>query len=217
MGFLDSSDPQHTQFIDLVRGRIYGHHAFYAEARVSNDLWEETIHRSLEALGVPHVWTHGSHEVGTDIALLDENGDRKTTISVKSGTYSRTNQTLKFSGSRLGSHSASIQEMHHKIVSTQSDYYLFAAQPTGRGADAPPKDHNNYSLFLIPKRLVSYGRADQWVPEGRNWVYTSPTLKAEIRASMSYQLWTTLQLRPEGAVPIFPFEEISTAKQVNRS
>jgi hypothetical protein len=180
----------HPDFLNEIKSRIQLHHSLYKSTRVSADLWEEVIVRSLEKLGYSVDWNSGSHKVGTDI-LLKDNSLGDFTLSAKSGVYEADKNTLTFSGSRLGTYKNNFTDMLEHIKKTQSDVYLFAA-----GEKSKNRSNHTYSIFAVAKSKIDYAAESQWRDTSDKPNIHTQYLKADVRPSMSHQLWTTLKLEP---------------------
>ena len=188
MDIFDPGHPGRPNLLTDLEDKIRRHHTLYPRTRVKADQWEEILSVTLAQLGVPNEWGPGSHRIGTDITL-----GSGVTVSAKSGTYDRAEQTLTFSGSRLGKHSSTLSAMVNHVLATKSDWYAFCAGPKTKSRSP------EYDLFFIPGYLLDYGSPADWVQRTTEsgssvWAFGGSSLSAEIRSSMSHQLWTTLNL-----------------------
>ena len=172
------------------------HHAVYL-APAKADQLEELISAALHRLGFLNDWKPGSHTVSTDITLTSSGA----TLSVKSGTIS--NGSLTISGSRLGTSSSSLDSMLEVVKKSTAQFYLCVAR---KDADWKPQPDGTadrkYWLLVFPSALLDYGGASAWTQrttKNGSVVYEySPEhaviQEASIRASMSHQLWTRIDL-----------------------
>jgi hypothetical protein len=194
---LDPGHPDRPALLSHLESLIRAHHELYEEGRVKAEQWEELLSRALRMAGHPNEWNCGSHAVGTDITL-----DSGSTVSAKSGVYDEAKRILTFSGSRLGKHGADIASMVHHVNASRSDYYAFAASPKRKPGLC-------YDIFFVPGALIHYGSREDWTlkPDAKSpvWAYSGPRLRAEIRSSMSHQIWTDLRLERMSQVPAHSF------------
>lgn len=200
MEILDPGHPDRPVLLGHIEQLIRTHHSLYEHSRVKADQWEELLTKALIQTGFPCQWQAGSHAVGTDVTLASG-----ATVSVKSGTHDTAKSALVFSGSRLGRHSHSINAMVNYLNATRSNYYALAATPKPATSGTI-----EYHIFLIPGRLIHYGQGHEWGEKASNasapiWEYANPNLSAEIRASMSHQVWTTLDLSAMRQAPAHTF------------
>jgi hypothetical protein len=175
---------------------LVGEHHHRYRSPVRDVYLEELLTLALEQCGNANTWQPGSHSVSTDITLAGG-----VTWSVKSGTLKK--GTLKISGSRLGSHSTSIAAMLSAIRSSSAQAYLSLARRESDWTPLPQReDEKRYHLFAFPARLLDYGRPADWerrtTAGGKTvWQLRAPrgaVAKATITESMSWQLWTTIDI-----------------------
>ena len=152
---------------------------------------EELISQTLKENGKPNDWKpNRSHTVSKDFSLEDGKS-----FSIKSGVYDPKNNTLKFSGSRLGKHDT-LEAMVEQIKETHADFYICLARSDKEWSVIPEKDEDKkYYLFVFESDKLDYSGA--WgVKEskkgGFKYVMDIPGMHAKISPSMSYQLWTTV-------------------------
>lgn len=151
---------------------------------------EEQVHLAFSSYGISTNWEPDrSHRISVDMTL-----DTGETVSIKSGEYIFAQDKLKFSGSRLGKHST-IEEMLHAIESSSADYYVSIARIKKEWTPTPSHgDSKIYYLFVFKSKSLGYSE-NSWIRQstkGGNFNYSmeSHGVQAQIRASMSYQLWT---------------------------
>jgi hypothetical protein len=174
------------------------HHMLYRLPAISEFL-EELIAEVLQENGYPNDWKpNRSHTVSKDLTLLgskDLTLNEGKSFSIKSGIYDPKKKTLKFSGSRLGKHDT-IESMVEAIEDTHADFYICLAKAPEDWSNIPGKaDPKCYYLFVFEASKLDY--TGQWgVKEskkgGFKYVIDKPGFHAKISASMSYQLWTTV-------------------------
>jgi hypothetical protein len=168
------------------------HHMLYRLPAISEFL-EELIAKALQENGYPNDWKpNRSHTVSKDLTL-----DAGKSFSIKSGVYDPKKQTLKFSGSRLGKHNT-IEAMVESIDNTHADFYICLAKASEDWSSIPGKaDPKTYYLFVFEAAKLDYNGV--WgVKEskkgGFKYVMDKPGMHAKIAPSMSYQLWTTVDI-----------------------
>jgi hypothetical protein len=151
---------------------------------------EEQVHLAFSRTGLSTDWEPDrSHRISVDMTL-----DSGETISIKSGDYNVSQRKLKFSGSRLGQHST-IEEMLHAIEANSADYYVSIARIKKDWTPVPNlRDKKIYYLFVFESQRLGYAE-NSWIKQetrsgGFNYSMTGHGVEAQIRASMSYQLWT---------------------------
>lgn len=151
---------------------------------------EEQVHHAFERFKITTDWQPDrSHRISVDMTL-----DSGETISIKSGDYNVAQRKLKFSGSRLGQHST-IEEMLHAIESNSADYYVSIARIKKDWTPVPNMEEQKiYYLFVFKSKNLAYAE-NNWVRQdtrngGFNYSMTGNGVEAQIRSSMSHQLWT---------------------------
>ena len=172
------------------------HHSVYLAPAKAEQL-EELVSNALTNAGLLNDWAPGSHAVSTDITL-EASG---ATLSVKSGTVA--NGVLEISGSRLGKNSTSVASMLADVKARSAQFYVSVAKvKTDWSGKVLPSSEKRYQLFIFPADLLDYGTGDEWTTRSNangKTVYTYEATrgaisKAEIRASMSHQLWTRIDI-----------------------
>jgi len=168
------------------------HHMLYRLPAISEFL-EELIAEVLQENGYPNDWKpNRSHAVSKDLTL-----DAGKSFSIKSGIYDPKKQTLKFSGSRLGKHNT-IEAMVESIDNTHADFYICLAKASEDWSNVPGKaDPKTYYLFVFEAAKLDYNGV--WGVKvskkgGFKYVIDKPGMHAKIAPSMSYQLWTTVDI-----------------------
>jgi hypothetical protein len=168
------------------------HHTIYRLPAISEYL-EELVSEALQENGYSNDWKpNRSHAVSKDLTL-----DEGKSFSIKSGIYDPKNKTLKFSGSRLGKHNT-IESMVESIEHTHADFYICLAKAPEDWSNVPEKAKSKtYYLFVFEASKLDYSGV--WgVKEskkgGFKYVIDKPGMHAKIAPSMSYQLWTTVDI-----------------------
>lgn len=169
------------------------HHEIY-RLPCFGEYLEELINKSLVDEGLRTDWEPDrSHAISIDMTL-----DSGETISVKSGDYNPNLGKLKFSGSRLGQHST-IEEMLRAVESNAADYYVCVARIKKDWIPVPFfEDPKIYYLFIFASTTLGYSEHSWFKQETRNGGYNftmqAHGIEAQIRSSMSHQLWTTASI-----------------------
>lgn len=168
---------------------LANHHQIY-RLPCFGEYLEEQVHHAFARSGTSTDWEPDrSHRISVDMTL-----DSGETISIKSGDYNMTQGKLKFSGSRLGQHS-SIEDMLRAIESNSADYYVSIARIKKDWTPVPNAgDFKIYYLFVFESQKLGYSE-HSWTKQGTrngnfNYSMTGHGVDAQIRASMSHQLWT---------------------------
>jgi hypothetical protein len=120
--------------------------------------------------------------------------DTGESFSIKSGVYA--NNTLTFSGSRLGKHET-LDAMISSVVSNSADWYVCLAKADQDWSSVPSQNEiKTYYLFVFPSQTLIYDNGlwnkVQTKSGGYNYVMESIGLSARINTSMSSQLWTSV-------------------------
>jgi hypothetical protein len=197
------------EMIKHIIDELVRHHEAY-NIRCSGDFWEERLDTALNRTRLGSDWTPGSHAVSTDTSLT---GANNMTVSVKSGTVTGQEEEVKLtiSGSRLGKHSGNMDAMLAHVKTTSAEVYVCLSHrdtdwkfKDDSGADRKVQDTDDkvYNLFVFPSSLLDYGQPSDWddhqTPSGHTvWALprTEPRkMSAEIRGSMSHQLWTKIDV-----------------------
>jgi hypothetical protein len=115
-------------------------------------------------------------------------------FSVKSGVYA--NNTLTFSGSRLGKYQT-LDAMISSVVDNSADYYVCLAKCDQDWSSVPAENEKKvYYLFIFDSKALIYDSGVWNKVEtksgGYNYVMESIGLSARINTSMSSQLWTSV-------------------------
>ena len=165
------------------------HHSVY-RLPCTSEFLEELISNTLSEAGYINDWQpNRSHSISVDMSL--ESGD---SFSVKSGVYA--NNTLTFSGSRLGKYDG-LDNMIASVVSNSADYYVCLAKADQDWSSVPSQNEKKiYYLFMFPSQTLIYDNAlwnkVQTKSGGYNYVMESIGMSARINTSMSSQLWTSV-------------------------
>ena len=165
------------------------HHSVY-RLPCTSEFLEELISNTLSEAGYINDWQpNRSHSISIDMSL--ESGD---SFSIKSGVYA--NNTLTFSGSRLGKYDG-LDNMIASVVSNSADYYVCLAKADQDWSSVPSQNEKKiYYLFMFPSQTLIYDNAlwnkVQTKSGGYNYVMESIGMSARINTSMSSQLWTSV-------------------------
>jgi hypothetical protein len=172
------------ELIDILRRRICEYHSLYSLPLIA-ELWEETLHRSIEELEFTTTWTPTrGHGVGEDMRI---NGLDHSRISCKSGQILNTRalhtMCVKFNGGRSTSHHTLEERIAH-FSGDHDDYYFLLAKPK--------IFRKQYNLLVFRSELVRPNQLE-WTQIGNNARGVGPFI-CTITENMSYQLWTTLPM-----------------------
>lgn len=165
------------------------HHSVY-RLPCTSEFLEELISNTFTEHGLINDWQpNRSHSISVDMSL--ESGQ---SFSVKSGVYA--NNTLTFSGSRLGKHDG-LDNMIASVVSNSADYYVCLAKSDQDWSSVPSQNEKKiYYLFIFPSQTLIYDNGlwnkVQTKSGGYNYVMESIGMSARINTSMSSQLWTSV-------------------------
>ena len=165
------------------------HHSVY-RLPCTSEFLEELISNTLSEAGYINDWQpNRSHSISVDMSL--ESGE---SFSIKSGVYA--NNTLTFSGSRLGKYDG-LDNMIASVVSNSADYYVCLAKADQDWSSVPSQNEiKTYYLFVFPSQTLIYDNGlwnkVQTKSGGYNYVMESIGLSARINTSMSSQLWTSV-------------------------
>ena len=165
------------------------HHSVY-RLPCTSEFLEELISNTFTEAGYINDWQpNRSHSISVDMSL--ESGE---SFSVKSGVYA--NNTLTFSGSRLGKHDG-LDNMIASVVSNSADYYVCLAKSDQDWSSVPSQNEKKiYYLFIFPSQTLIYdnGLWNKVITKsgGYNYVMESIGMSARINTSMSSQLWTSV-------------------------
>jgi hypothetical protein len=175
--------------IEGLTEKLKIHHSVY-RLPCTSEFLEELISNTFTQNGLINDWQpNRSHSVSVDMSL--ESGE---SFSVKSGVYA--NNTLTFSGSRLGKHDG-LDNMISSVVSNSADYYVCLAKADQDWSSVPSQNEKKiYYLFIFPSQTLIYDNGlwnkVQTKSGGYNYVMESIGMSARINTSMSSQLWTSV-------------------------
>jgi sensor histidine kinase YesM len=165
------------------------HHSVY-RLPCTSEFLEELIASVLTEAGYTNDWQpNRSHSISVDMSL-----DSGQSFSVKSGVYA--NNTLTFSGSRLGKH-VGLDNMIASVIDNSADYYVCLAKSDQDWSSVPSQNEKKvYYLFVFPSQTLMYD-SGVWnkvdtKSGGYNYVMESIGMSARINTSMSSQLWTSV-------------------------
>ena len=165
------------------------HHSVY-RLPCTSEFLEELIASALTEAGYINDWQpNRSHSISVDMSL--ESGE---SFSVKSGVYA--NNTLTFSGSRLGKYQT-LDAMIDSVVNNSAKYYVCLAKADQDWSSVPAKNEKKvYYLFIFDAQTLVYD-SNVWnkvetKSGGYNYVMESIGMSARINTSMSSQLWTSV-------------------------
>jgi hypothetical protein len=165
------------------------HHSVY-RLPCTSEFLEELISTVFTEKGLINDWKpNRSHSISVDMSL-----DTGESFSVKSGVYA--NNTLTFSGSRLGKHET-LDKMIDSVVSNSADYYVCLAKSDQDWSSVPSQNEKKiYYLFVFPSQTLIYDNGlwnkVETKSGGYNYVMESIGMSARINTSMSSQLWTSV-------------------------
>jgi hypothetical protein len=175
--------------IEGLTEKLKIHHSVY-RLPCTSEFLEELISTVFTEHGLINDWKpNRSHSISVDMSL--ESGE---SFSIKSGVYA--NNTLTFSGSRLGKHDG-LDNMIASVVSNSADYYVCLAKADQDWSSVPSQNEiKTYYLFVFPSQTLIYDNGlwnkVQTKSGGYNYVMESIGLSARINTSMSSQLWTSV-------------------------
>jgi hypothetical protein len=165
------------------------HHSVY-RLPCTSEFLEELISTVFTENGLINDWKpNRSHSISVDMSL--ESGE---SFSIKSGVYA--NNTLTFSGSRLGKHDG-LDNMIASVVSNSADWYVCLAKSDQDWSSVPSQNEKKiYYLFVFPSQTLIYDNGlwnkVETKSGGYNYVMESIGMSARINTSMSSQLWTSV-------------------------
>ena len=175
--------------IEGLTEKLKIHHSVY-RLPCTSEFLEELISNTFTQSGLINDWQpNRSHSVSVDMSL-----DTGQSFSIKSGVYA--NNTLTFSGSRLGKHET-LDAMISSVVSNSADYYVCLAKSDQDWSSVPSQNEKKiYYLFVFPSQTLIYDNGlwnkVQTKSGGYNYVMESIGMSARINTSMSSQLWTSV-------------------------
>ena len=176
-------------FIEGLTEKLKIHHSVY-RLPCTSEFLEELISNTFTQSGLINDWQpNRSHSVSVDMSL-----DTGQSFSIKSGVYA--NNTLTFSGSRLGKHET-LDAMISSVVSNSADYYVCLAKADQDWSSVPSQNEKKiYYLFVFDAQTLIYDNGlwnkVQTKSGGYNYVMESIGMSARINTSMSSQLWTSV-------------------------
>ena len=175
--------------IEGLTEKLKIHHSVY-RLPCTSEFLEELISNTFTQSGLINDWQpNRSHSVSVDMSL-----DTGQSFSIKSGVYA--NNTLTFSGSRLGKHET-LDAMISSVVSNSADYYVCLAKADQDWSSVPSQNETKiYYLFVFDAQTLIYDNGlwnkVQTKSGGYNYVMESIGMSARINTSMSSQLWTSV-------------------------
>jgi hypothetical protein len=175
--------------IEGLTEKLKIHHSVY-RLPCTSEFLEELISTVFTEKGLINDWKpNRSHSISVDMSL--ESGE---SFSIKSGVYA--NNTLTFSGSRLGKHDG-LDNMIASVVSNSADYYVCLAKADQDWSSVPSQNEiKTYYLFIFDSQTLIYDNGlwnkVETKSGGYNYVMESIGMSARINTSMSSQLWTSV-------------------------
>ena len=175
--------------IEGLTEKLKIHHSVY-RLPCTSEFLEELISNTLSEAGYINDWQpNRSHSISIDMSL-----DTGQSFSIKSGVYA--NNTLTFSGSRLGKYDG-LDNMIASVVSNSADYYVCLAKADQDWSSVPSQNEKKiYYLFMFPSQTLIYDNGlwnkVETKSGGYNYVMESIGMSARINTSMSSQLWTSV-------------------------
>jgi hypothetical protein len=175
--------------IEGLTEKLKIHHSVY-RLPCTSEFLEELISTVFTEHSLINDWKpNRSHSISVDMSL--ESGE---SFSIKSGVYA--NNTLTFSGSRLGKHDG-LDNMIASVVSNSADYYVCLAKADQDWSSVPSQNEiKTYYLFVFPSQTLIYDNGlwnkVETKSGGYNYVMESIGMSARINTSMSSQLWTSV-------------------------
>jgi hypothetical protein len=175
--------------IEGLTEKLKIHHSVY-RLPCTSEFLEELISNTFTEHGLINDWKpNRSHSVSVDMSL-----DTGQSFSIKSGVYA--NNTLTFSGSRLGKHET-LDAMISSVVSNSADWYVCLAKSDQDWSSVPSQNEKKiYYLFVFDAQTLIYDNGlwnkVQTKSGGYNYVMESIGMSARINTSMSSQLWTSV-------------------------
>ena len=175
--------------VEGLTNKLKVHHSVY-RLPCTSEFLEELIASVLTEAGYINDWQpNRSHSISVDMSL--ESGE---SFSIKSGVYA--NNTLTFSGSRLGKYQT-LDAMISSVVDNSAKYYVCLAKADQDWSSVPAENEKKvYYLFIFDSQTLIYDNGlwnkVQTKSGGYNYVMESIGLSARINTSMSSQLWTSV-------------------------
>ena len=175
--------------IEGLTSKLKIHHSVY-RLPCTSEFLEELIANTFTENGLINDWQpNRSHSISVDMSL--ESGE---SFSIKSGVYA--NNTLTFSGSRLGKYQT-LDAMISSVVDNSAKYYVCLAKADQDWSSVPAENEvKTYYLFIFDAQTLIYDSGVwnkvQTKSGGYNYVMESIGMSARINTSMSSQLWTSV-------------------------
>ena len=175
--------------IEGLTSKLKIHHSVY-RLPCTSEFLEELIANTFTENGLINDWQpNRSHSISVDMSL--ESGE---SFSIKSGVYA--NNTLTFSGSRLGKYQT-LDAMISSVVDNSAKYYVCLAKAEEDWSSVPAENEMKvYYLFVFDSQTLIYDSGVwnkvQTKSGGYNYVMESIGMSARINTSMSSQLWTSV-------------------------
>ena len=175
--------------IEGLTSKLKIHHSVY-RLPCTSEFLEELIANTFTENGLINDWQpNRSHSISVDMSL--ESGE---SFSIKSGVYA--NNTLTFSGSRLGKYQT-LDAMISSVVDNSAKYYVCLAKSEEDWSSVPAENEKKvYYLFIFDSQTLVYDNGlwnkVQTKSGGYNYVMESIGMSARINTSMSSQLWTSV-------------------------
>ena len=175
--------------IEGLTSKLKIHHSVY-RLPCTSEFLEELIANTFTENGLINDWQpNRSHSISVDMSL--ESGE---SFSIKSGVYA--NNTLTFSGSRLGKYQT-LDAMISSVVDNSAKYYVCLAKSEEDWSSVPAENEMKvYYLFVFDSQTLIYDSGVwnkvQTKSGGYNYVMESIGMSARINTSMSSQLWTSV-------------------------
>ena len=175
--------------IEGLTSKLKIHHSVY-RLPCTSEFLEELIANTFTENGLTNDWQpNRSHSISVDMSL--ESGE---SFSIKSGVYA--NNTLTFSGSRLGKYQT-LDAMISSVVDNSAKYYVCLAKSEEDWSSVPAENEvKTYYLFIFDSQTLIYDSGVwnkvQTKSGGYNYVMESIGMSARINTSMSSQLWTSV-------------------------
>ena len=175
--------------VEGLTNKLKVHHSVY-RLPCTSEFLEELIASVLTEAGYINDWQpNRSHSISVDMSL--ESGE---SFSIKSGVYA--NNTLTFSGSRLGKYQT-LDAMISSVVDNSAKYYVCLAKADQDWSSVPAENEKKvYYLFIFDSQTLIYDTGVWNKVEtksgGYNYVMDSIGMSARINTSMSSQLWTSV-------------------------
>jgi hypothetical protein len=175
--------------VEGLTNKLKVHHSVY-RLPCTSEFLEELIANTFTEAGYINDWQpNRSHSISVDMSL--ESGE---SFSIKSGVYA--NNTLTFSGSRLGKYQT-LDAMISSVVDNSAKYYVCLAKSEEDWSSVPAENEiKTYYLFIFDAQTLIYDSGVwnkvQTKSGGYNYVMESIGMSARINTSMSSQLWTSV-------------------------